>query len=130
MIDVDHFKQLNDSHGHPVGDAVLADLGRTLDGACRVEDIACRYGGEEFTMVLPGASLEIARERAEQLRASVEGRQAVWQGRTLPPISISVGLAMVPANGTRSDEVLRAGDRALYRAKQAGWNRVVESQVS
>lgn len=124
MLDIDHFKQLNDTLGHEAGDAVLSALGRFLQHHVRGDDIACRYGGEEFTLILPGASPEMVRERAEQLRVGVQSLRVRVAGSQLNTITISSGVAAMPQHGETADAVLQAADTALYRAKQAGRNRV------
>jgi diguanylate cyclase (GGDEF)-like protein/PAS domain S-box-containing protein len=123
MIDVDHFKDFNDQYGHKAGDIVLQSLGRMLLNTTRTGDVACRYGGEEFVVVMPGASLEAARKRAEEWRVEF---QAV--NPTLPEYiiaaTISIGLACFPLHGGDSDTLVDAADKALYQAKDAGRNRV------
>jgi len=90
----------------------------------RTEDIACRYGGEEFLLVMPGASLEITRERAENVRQAVKALQVKYQGRFLKSPTISLGVAIFPDHGVTAEEVIATADAALYRAKQAGRDRV------
>ncbi|MDE2058341.1 MAG: diguanylate cyclase [candidate division NC10 bacterium] len=124
MLDIDHFKQLNDTHGHDAGDAVLSALGRFLRHHVRGDDIACRYGGEEFTLILPGASLDIVRERAEQVRLGAQSLVVRVAGIQLGTITLSLGVAVWPQHGETADAVLQAADSALYRAKQGGRNRV------
>lgn len=127
MLDVDHFKHFNDTHGHEAGDLVLADLGRVLQASVRGEDVACRYGGEEFTLMLPGANLEQTFQRAEQVRQAITELQISHRGEVLGHVSASLGVAAYPQNGENLLSVLRAADFALYRAKQEGRNRVVAS---
>jgi diguanylate cyclase (GGDEF)-like protein/PAS domain S-box-containing protein len=124
MVDIDHFKQLNDTHGHDAGDAVLSALGRFLQQQVRGDDIACRYGGEEFTLILPGASLDAVCDRAEQLRVGVQSLVVRFNNTQLDTITLSLGIAMWPQHGETEDIVLQAADAALYRAKQGGRNRV------
>lgn len=124
MIDVDHFKAFNDRHGHAMGDAALSSFARMLKDRCRPEDIACRYGGEEFTLILPETDLESAIARAEDIRAGATMvRIANADGAALR-ISVSVGVALMPDHGDAGLELMRAGDRALYRAKHEGRDRV------
>jgi diguanylate cyclase (GGDEF)-like protein len=123
-IDVDHFKKFNDNHGHDAGDTVLKEVGNCLESVFRNEDVACRFGGEEFVVVLPGASLEIAAKRAEELRAKIEGLSVRYLDHNLPRITISVGVAAFPEAGDNPQSVLKAADDALYRAKEGGRNRV------
>jgi diguanylate cyclase (GGDEF)-like protein len=112
-------------HGHQAGDEVLKSFATFLQENVRGDDIACRYGGEEFAVILPGATLERAIERAEQLRLGTARLQSTFHGDPLPPITASFGVALFPRDGTHWDELLRAADRALYRAKDEGRNRVV-----
>jgi len=130
MIDVDNFKQFNDSFGHPAGDRLLHKLGAYLKSRVRSEDVPARYGGEEFVVILPGASCEIVRARAEALRegffksvaSSIEGLEQLDGG-----LSVSCGVALFPDHGTNVQEVFRAADQALYEAKRSGKDRVVVS---
>lgn len=124
MLDIDFFKTFNDSHGHEAGDAVLSALGQYLLNHVRGEDIACRYGGEEFTLILPGASLEAGRQRAEQLRAGLQDVQIRFGATVLGPVTISMGVAVFPDHGQTWEAVLQMADAALYNAKQNGRNRV------
>ena len=125
MIDLDHFKAFNDSFGHQAGDALLRELGTLLRTKIRTGDIACRYGGEEFTLIVTEASPEAVRQRAEHLRELVSRLSPCHNGRVLGPVSVSLGVALFPEHGTAAADVLRAADRALYRAKSEGRNRVV-----
>ncbi|MDV0439728.1 diguanylate cyclase [Xanthomonas sacchari] len=124
MLDLDHFKALNDRLGHAGGDALLAAFGQLLAGLVRPEDIACRYGGEEFTVILPGAAADVAQRRAEQIRAAVAALQVQHQGQALPPVTVSIGVAAYPDHGRSTEELLRCADAALYRGKRGGRNRV------
>lgn len=124
MLDIDHFKMFNDTFGHEAGDAVLRTLGHFLASTVRGEDIACRYGGEEFAIVLPGASLEAAAHRAEQLRLGAQGLKVDYHGRALGQITLSLGVAVFPQHGSRGDMVVAAADAALYRAKEGGRDQV------
>lgn len=123
LIDIDHFKRFNDSFGHPAGDDMLRALGRYLQSRVRAEDIPTRYGGEEFALILPGASLEIARERAEMLRAGARGIPPPPgpHATALPcSVTLSLGVAVFPEHGRTGAEAFQAADRALYSAKTAG----------
>lgn len=125
MFDVDHFKNFNDTYGHEAGDLVLSELGGLVQEISRSEDVACRYGGEEFLLILPSAGLDIASQRAETIRRRVEDQlRLIWEGRRLPKVTISLGVASYPAHGRTADEVVSAADQALYRAKEGGRNRV------
>jgi diguanylate cyclase (GGDEF)-like protein len=124
MLDVDHFKRFNDTFGHQAGDLVLSNLGRIMQANVRGEDLACRYGGEEFIIVLPGASLQVTQERAELLRQEVEALSVYMNDQHLGPVTVSIGLSCLPENGTAVDMLIRAADAALYQAKQSGRNLV------
>lgn len=125
ILDVDFFKKFNDTYGHDAGDVVLVELGKLLAGNVRREDVVCRYGGEEFVVILPGPPMEKAFERAEILRAKVESDLRItYQGQTLQ-LTISLGAAVFPVHGENPDQVLKAADTALYAAKKAGRNRAV-----
>jgi len=124
MIDLDHFKAFNDRHGHDGGDALLAAFGHLLLASSRGEDIACRYGGEEFTLILTEITPEDARRRAEELRAAVERLSVRHLQRNLGEVTASIGLAMFPDDAQEAGALQRKADAALYRAKHAGRNRV------
>lgn len=124
MFDIDHFKSFNDVHGHAGGDAVLAQFGKLLQAMSRGEDIACRYGGEEFTLILPEADLETARARAEAIRVAVAAMHVQHLGKLLPQVTVSIGVAGYPAHGDLPERLMQAADEALYAAKRAGRNRV------
>ena len=124
MIDVDHFKRFNDSYGHEAGDAVLQRVGLVLQSHTRVEDIVCRYGGEEFVMLLPGLNRDAIVQRAEELREAVHELNVRFRGETLAKITISCGVAVFPHQGHACSELIDAADHALYQAKQAGRDRV------
>ncbi|MGH9795562.1 MAG: diguanylate cyclase, partial [Candidatus Acidiferrales bacterium] len=123
MMDVDNFKKFNDTFGHQAGDALLRELGAFLQRHTRGDDIACRYGGEEFTVILPEAPLEVSRQRAEHMCEEV--RRLALQGDPERAVTISFGVAGFPEHGVNAMDLLRAADRALYRAKAAGRNRVM-----
>jgi diguanylate cyclase (GGDEF)-like protein/PAS domain S-box-containing protein len=125
MIDLDRFKHFNDTHGHGSGDALLQQLGQFLQSHIRGEDIACRYGGEEFLLIMPNASLEAAQQRAEYLRREAKKLQVPGGSQSYDGITLSLGVAIYPEHGHTMETVLRAADAALYRAKQEGRDRVV-----
>ncbi|HEV2176937.1 MAG TPA: diguanylate cyclase [Terriglobia bacterium] len=127
MLDLDHFKRFNDAAGHAAGDALLKELGSLLQFRTRKEDIACRYGGEEFTVILPGMPLDLARSRAEELRAAMKDARIEHRGQSLGPVTLSVGVAAAPDHGATAEEILQAADEALYQAKAEGRDRVVVS---
>ncbi|MBV9571022.1 MAG: diguanylate cyclase [Alphaproteobacteria bacterium] len=124
MIDIDHFKRFNDTHGHQGGDALLAEFGLLLSRHARDEDIPVRYGGEEFALIMPGASLEIAAERAERLRDAVKRLHVRLSGKALGLVTLSAGVAAYPIHGGSGLAVIGEADAALYRAKQNGRDRV------
>lgn len=125
MIDIDHFKLFNDTFGHEAGDMLLRELGATFRAATRGGDIACRYGGEEFLLILAEAGLEAGQERALKLMELVANLQVRHRGETLRRITVSIGVAGYPQHGTSAAQLVRLADEALYRAKSAGRNRVV-----
>ncbi len=125
MLDVDHFKRYNDQFGHEGGDALLRAFGRLLREMVRTSDVAARYGGEEFTALLYNAPLADAREWGPRLREAVQKLDVKSDGRVLPPVSISLGLALFPEHGTSSEALLKAADGALYDAKNTGRDRVI-----
>jgi diguanylate cyclase (GGDEF)-like protein len=121
MVDLDHFKRLNDQFGHATGDAVLRQVANTVLAGLRGSDVACRYGGEELALLMPDCSQTEAEAKAEQLRLAIE--DFARDGR-LPKVTASFGVAGLPEATTRTDELLRLADGALYQAKQQGRNRV------
>jgi diguanylate cyclase (GGDEF)-like protein len=123
MLDVDHFKVFNDTFGHEAGDVVLRSVAECLQQSVRSEDVVCRYGGEEFVIILPEISQELALERADAIRKNVANLRMKYRGEALRQISISVGLAMYPTPARDSADLLRMSDQALYDAKRAGRNR-------
>jgi diguanylate cyclase (GGDEF)-like protein/PAS domain S-box-containing protein len=125
MLDLDHFKRFNDTFGHAAGDALLHELGKFLRAHVRGEDVACRYGGEEFTLVLSDAPRAVARQRAERLREEVKRLQPRHGGRPLGAVTLSLGVAVFPDHGSTGEDMLKAADAALYRAKRGGRDRVV-----
>lgn len=124
MLDVDHFKAFNDHHGHAAGDALLGAIGHTLQASTRSEDLVCRYGGEEFTIVLVETAAADAARRAEEIRAAIAGTTVKHLKQSLGPCTASIGMAMLPGNGLTPAELLEAADAALYRAKAQGRDRV------
>ncbi len=124
MMDIDHFKRFNDNFGHQAGDALLRTLGDLLKSSTRGQDIACRYGGEEFVLVLTDSSLSGALQRAEILRNQVKQLGVEYAGQLLGAVSVSIGVAVFPDHATNMADVLRASDGALYAAKREGRDRV------
>jgi diguanylate cyclase (GGDEF)-like protein/PAS domain S-box-containing protein len=125
MLDLDHFKQFNDIFGHDGGDVILKDFSELLLARTRKEDIVCRYGGEEFLIILPGASQEDTRSRAESLLGAVRNIAVSSRGRELGPISASVGVAVYPKHGDTMGSLIGAADDALYQAKARGRDCVI-----
>ena len=124
MLDLDQFKPFNDTHGHEAGDALLRAFGRFIQKNTRGEDIACRYGGDEFVILLVDADLGVARRRAEELREGFRGMVIRHLNHKLDSISFSMGVAGFPIHGLTSEDLLAAADEALYDAKAEGRNRV------
>ncbi len=125
MLDVDNLKQFNDTWGHAAGDEILRELGSLLLRQVRGEDIACRYGGDEFILVLPDASREVTRERAELICKYAKQFHLQFEGQSLAAVTLSLGVAVFPEHGATSTGILRAVDAALYRAKHEGGGRVI-----
>jgi diguanylate cyclase (GGDEF)-like protein/PAS domain S-box-containing protein len=127
MLDIDHFKSFNDTFGHPAGDALLRALGKLLKETTRGQDVACRYGGEEFAFVLAGASLDAARKRAELLREEMKQLNVRHGGELLGAVTLSIGIAVFPGSGENPGQLVKAADEALYRAKEEGRDRVISA---
>ncbi len=125
MIDIDHFKDFNDRFGHKAGDDILVGLSERLQMNIRGEDIACRYGGEEFVLILPGASQENAIHRAEQIRRDVSDNLNIsTDGHSLHTITVSLGVAIYPDHAQNIQDVLKEADKALYVSKNQGRNAI------
>ena len=124
MIDVDYFKEINDTYGHQAGDEMLIRLASLLSNTASAEEIVSRYGSEEFLLLLPTISLEKAKRRAEELRYTFSA-MVVKLGEFRLKSTISIGIAVYPGNGTTANELIRCADRALYKAKNAGRNCVI-----
>ena len=124
MIDIDHFKRLNDQFGHPVGDETLRSVAHILQSELRAQDFLFRYGGEEFAVLLPETSLRGAMVLGERFRRVVQ--RAPWQSRS---VTVSIGAAVVDEAMQGPNDLLQAGDKALYHAKQNGRNRVSASTM-
>lgn len=124
MLDVDHFKRFNDEFGHDAGDVVLREVAQTLARAVRTSDIVCRYGGEEFAVVMPDLNEPRIRERAEALRMAIENLQLHHGSQSLPSVTISIGYAIFPEHAEDITNLFLSADTALYRAKASGRNRV------
>jgi diguanylate cyclase (GGDEF)-like protein len=128
MLDLDHFKTFNDSFGHEAGDLLLRELGPLLQRTIRQADVACRYGGEEFLLVLPDAPLSAASARAEEIRAEIKRLHVTFRGHAIGAISASMGIATFPEHGRSRQALIGAADAALYRAKNAGRDQVAIAQ--
>lgn len=129
MLDIDHFKQFNDTFGHEAGDVVLCEVAEAMRMGVRAEDIVCRYGGEEFIVIMPEITTHAAMERAELLRRTIGDLTLRYRGQPLRQATISIGVAMFPDNTADADELLRSADQALYAAKHKGRNRVVAAET-
>src|SRR5687767_10608798 len=129
MVDLDFFKRINDAFGHEAGDLVLRKVAGTIKNTFRGSDVACRYGGEEFVLILPGATLDGARQKAEAIRVSIAGLELIQRERALGRVTASLGVAIYPDHGADADELVRAADAALYAAKEGGRNRVVVANL-
>jgi diguanylate cyclase (GGDEF)-like protein len=124
MLDIDHFKRINDRHGHLAGDHILKEVARLLSQRIRRDETLARYGGEEFAIVLPETTLEGARALAEGLRERVEQSRFAFQGEIIR-VTISIGGAMVEESDRTSLDLIQRADDKLYEAKRAGRDRVV-----
>ena len=128
MLDLDHFKRYNDNFGHSAGDQALATVGETLLRCVRADDVACRYGGEEFTLILPECSLRQATVRAEEIRSRISECHARSSAQGTDALTVSIGVAAFDETTDRVDLLLKFADGALYQAKRAGRDRVFAAQ--
>jgi len=124
MLDVDNFKRFNDTCGHAASDTMLNSMAKLLRSRTRAGDIASRYGGEQFTLVMPEATLESTRVRAEQLLREVKQLPVRYESRVLGRITLSLGIASFPQHGSSAQSLLQAADSALYEAKHGGRDAV------
>jgi diguanylate cyclase (GGDEF)-like protein/PAS domain S-box-containing protein len=129
ILDLDHFKKFNDTYGHDAGDTVLRETATFLGKSVRAEDIVCRFGGEEFVVILPAADLKATQARGERIRSKLREQAVLHQGQSLGMITVSMGVAVLPQHGTTPKDLLEAADAALYRAKREGRDRVVVAEV-
>jgi diguanylate cyclase (GGDEF)-like protein len=129
MLDVDHFKAFNDANGHEAGDEVLRSVAHVLKRHTRAEDVACRYGGEEFLVVLPDCAVDDAYAKGEAIREAIAQLHVFSRGTALPRITASLGIACYPEDGERMDDLIAGADGALYRAKASGRNCIVASNA-
>jgi diguanylate cyclase (GGDEF)-like protein len=123
MLDIDHFKSFNDKYGHQAGDIVLAQFSSMLTSLMRAEDVVCRYGGEEFTVLLLDTDAHAARKRAEEVCEATRALTLEHRRQALSSITVSIGIAMHPTDGEDPNRLMRLADEALYRAKHEGRNR-------
>jgi diguanylate cyclase (GGDEF)-like protein len=121
---LDHFKRFNDTFGHDAGDTVLRRMAEVFRELFRGDDVICRYGGEEFAVILPESNAIDAAKRANLLRAAARKIEIRYQGRVLNPVTFSVGVAAFPDSGATAEEILRAADQSLYQSKAEGRDRV------
>jgi diguanylate cyclase (GGDEF)-like protein len=124
MADIDHFKLFNDTYGHDAGDVLLKLLSAILQKSVRKEDIICRFGGEEFVLIMPDMPLDVAIGRASALREMLKDARFDYEGQDLGAVTISLGVAVFPDHGKTPQKVLKSADDALYRAKNNGRDRV------
>jgi len=129
MLDLDGFKQFNDSYGHGAGDALLREFGRILRAHLRKSDISCRYGGDEFLLVLPDSSVTDTQDRLEEIRTALKKLQIRYGEQMLGMITLSAGITQTPEHGITASELLQTADKAMYAAKQAGGDRIVVYQT-
>ena len=126
MLDIDFFKSINDTHGHDAGDDVLRDFALRIKRSIRGIDLACRYGGEEFVIVMPETDVAVAAMVAERLRRRIASEPfAIAQGANSIPVTISIGISALRGKDDNAASLLKRADLALYRAKRDGRNRVV-----
>jgi diguanylate cyclase (GGDEF)-like protein len=127
ILDIDHFKNYNDEYGHEAGDAVLRAIGQLLQSQVRGGDVACRFGGEEFVILMPDAPLESAKERGKQILEAIRALEIPHQRHLLPAVTASLGVAEFPSHARDAEGILQAADNALYIAKRTGRDRMVVS---
>ena len=130
MLDLDHFKQVNDVHGHDAGDRLLTDVAEAIKASLRPTDLPCRYGGEEFLVLMADVDLPVLTARAEQIRQRVAAVRTEIRGQALPSPTVSGGVAMYPQDGVDASLIIHAADAALYEAKRTGRNRIVCAGVA
>lgn len=129
MVDIDHFKKFNDVYGHDAGDLVLAELAMQFTSALRAEDVACRYGGEEFLLLLPDCDLAAAYERLTDISLKAKSSSNVLRGKELPNTTLSIGLATLSDTLSTSESLITAADEAMYAAKRMGRDRIECSET-
>lgn len=124
VLDIDHFKKYNDTRGHDAGDALLAQFAKLLMDQIRQEDIACRYGGEEFVIIMPGATAEITRDRAQRICDATRRMKITIGSEIFGGVTVSIGVSCYPVNGLRTEDLITMADQALYTAKHSGRDQV------
>lgn len=130
MMDIDHFKQINDTYGHMAGDKVLKTLGTYLQSHLRLENVACRYGGEEFSVILRNVNQDLALFIAERLRKEIEREEIVYQEKSLR-LTVSIGIATLESSNFETiEDLIRQADEYLYQAKQSGRNRTILAKAA
>lgn len=120
LLDIDHFKRFNDIYGHSAGDLVLSKVGAYMESQTRKYDIACRFGGEELVIIMPGASIANSVMRAEKIREGIKQLELKHEGQELESITVSIGVSCFPDNGTTVEDLIKAADKVLYQAKESG----------
>ena len=125
LMDIDHFKKINDNYNHGLGDVVLGDIGEFLSNNIRESDIACRYGGEEFILIFPHANLENTYKRAEVLRKNIKRLHFRFQKHHIQSLTVSIGVANFPQHGLTGEEAIHHADLALFAAKKQGRDRTI-----
>lgn len=125
MLDIDHFKSFNDNYGHEAGDLVLIEFAKLISGRLRKGDIACRYGGEEFMIIMPGAPLHVLEDRAELIRNNLKKLKINYQKEILQDITVSIGIAIAPDHGDTQKALIKSADMALYEAKETRRDKAV-----
>ncbi len=128
ILDIDNFQGINETYGRDAGDMMLREFAKDLAGHVRREDVTCRYGGEEFVLILPEASLDIVRQRAEQLHSDSKRLAVITREQNIEGLALSIGIASFPEHGNTAETLLQAADHALYHAKALGRDRVVVAQ--
>lgn len=130
LVDVDHFKRINDRFGHDAGDSVLRRIADTIRASVRADDLAARWGGEEFMILFPGMRMDLARFRADRIRDDIASLSLEHEGRPLGRVTASFGVAASPEHGHAPDRLRQLADGALYAAKQMGRNRVCVAPIA
>jgi diguanylate cyclase (GGDEF)-like protein/PAS domain S-box-containing protein len=129
ILDIDHFKKYNDDHGHDAGDMVLIEFANMLNDKLRDGDVACRYGGEEFVLIMPGAPLNVLEQRAELIRNDLKRLVINYQGKVLNNITVSIGISSYPLHAENPKALIKAADIALYEAKETGRDRAIVAKT-